>query len=65
MIGFGINYMANLVVLPMLGIYVSLRENFHLGLLCTIISAVRRYTVRGRFNKHITSASTRLAGSAG
>lgn len=51
LIGFGINFLANLVILPFFfGVHVSLLDNFYIGLIFTIISVVRSYGVRRLFN---------------
>lgn len=50
MLGFGVNYMANLVVLPMFGMHVSLKDNFVMGLVYTAISVARSYAVRRVFS---------------
>lgn len=62
MIGFGINYLANLVVLPMFGMHVSLGDNFLMGLVYTAISVVRSYAVRRWFNARIAAMSRRIVG---
>lgn len=50
-IGFTINYIANLVILPLFG-FTSLTpgKNFIIGLLYTVISLVRSYVLRRWFN---------------
>lgn len=50
LVGFGINYVANLVVLPLFGFGVSAGEAFHIGLIFTAISLVRSYVMRRAFN---------------
>lgn len=50
LIGFGINYVANLLVLPIFGMHISLADNFVMGLVYTAISVVRGYVVRRSFN---------------
>lgn len=49
-VGFGINYAANLVVLPLFGFGVSPSVAFHIGLVFTAISLVRAYCMRRLFN---------------
>lgn len=50
-IGFGINYAANLMILPLFG-FTSLTpgKNFVIGLLYTVISMVRTLVIRRWFN---------------
>ena len=57
LLGFSINYCANLLILPLFfHREISLSENFYLGLLYTVISIVRSYCVRRWFNKGILNA---------
>lgn len=59
-IGFGINYGANLVILPLFGFHVSLVDNFYIGLLYTVVSVARSYVVRRWFDRRIHEAAMRL-----
>lgn len=63
-IGFTINYIANLLIFPLFGWSLSLGENFVLGLLYTGISVARSYIVRRWFNARLRRAARRLAGEA-
>lgn len=49
-IGFGINLVANLVVLPLFGYQVTVGDAFGIGLVFTAISIVRSYLIRRMFN---------------
>jgi hypothetical protein len=50
-IGFGINFAANVLILPaVLGVPVHLAELGLIGLLYTVISVVRSYALRRAFN---------------
>jgi len=49
-IGFGVNYTANLLIFPLFGMHISLRDNFLLGLIYTAISILRSYCLRRCFN---------------
>ena len=51
LIGFTINWSANMLILPMFGFNVSASEAFEIGLLFTIIAIFRGYFVRRIFNK--------------
>lgn len=63
-IGFAINFIANLLILPLFGFHITLSDNFVMGLLYTIISVVRSYTIRRWFNARIHAAALRLAEAA-
>lgn len=57
-IGFGINFVANLVILPMFGFTsLTLENNLYIGLLYTVISVIRSYAVRRWFNAHLRSTA--------
>ena len=51
LIGFGINMIANMVVLPLFGFPVSAGQAFSIGLIFTAISIVRSYVIRRWFNR--------------
>jgi membrane protein implicated in regulation of membrane protease activity len=62
LIGFGINFVANLIILPMFGFTsLTLAANLWLGLIYTAISVVRSYAVRRWFNARLRQAAERLA----
>lgn len=50
-IGFAINWVANLIVLPMFGFDITPGDAFHMGLVFTAISLVRSYYLRRMFNR--------------
>jgi|GEM_PF-965575 hypothetical protein len=54
LIGFSINYAANVVLIPLMadGAHVTATSNFWGGWVYTAISIVRQYTVRRWFNTH-------------
>lgn len=49
LVGFGVNYAANLVFLPMIGADITASNNFWLGVIYTAISMLRQYVIR-RYN---------------
>ena len=49
-IGWGINYTANLFVLPLFGFNVTYSEAFWIGVIFTFISLTRSYLLRRLFN---------------
>lgn len=62
LIGFGINFSANLVILPMFGFNITVADNFLIGALYTFISVIRSYAIRRWFNARLHAAAMRLAG---
>lgn len=60
-IGFGINFVANLVILPLFGFDITLTDNLYIGLLYTVISVARSYVVRRWFDARIHAAAQKLA----
>jgi hypothetical protein len=60
-IGFGINFAANLFILPLIGFHISVGQNLFIGVLYTIVSVVRSYCIRRWFNNRIHLAALRLA----
>lgn len=50
-IGYGINLVANLAVLPMFGFHVTLLDAAGIGVIFTFISVARSYFVRRIFNR--------------
>jgi uncharacterized membrane protein YagU involved in acid resistance len=61
LIGFGINFCANLVILPLFGYTPGLWDNFQIGLLYTVVSIARSYVIRRWFNARLHAAAERLA----
>jgi len=62
-IGFAVNYLANWLVLPMVGASFTAAENFWLGWVYTSISIVRQYAIRRYWNNFIHNTAQRLAHS--
>lgn len=63
-IGFVINFIANLVILPLFGFTsLTLGTNFVIGLLYTVISVVRSYAIRRWFNARLHAWAERVARS--
>lgn len=48
--GYGINFMANLLVLPAFGFAVSVSDAAGIGIVFTVISVIRSYCLRRWFN---------------
>ena len=62
LIGFWINFFANLVILPMVGFHITISQNLYIGLLYTIVSVARSYVIRRWFNRYIVKAAHKLEG---
>ena len=60
-IGFAINFVANLVILPLVGFHISVGQNFFIGVLYTIVSVARSYAIRRWFNTRLHAMAERLA----
>lgn len=65
LIGFWINFFANLLILPLIGFNISVSQNFFIGFLYTLISIARSYVIRRWFNYYIVKAANKLADQAG
>lgn len=50
-LGYFIALLAQLTIFPLFGIYISLQDNLLIGLLFTVVSIVRSYTLRRLFNR--------------
>ena len=61
-IGFAINWVANIYILPLYGFQITGGQAFSMGLIFTIISVVRSYIVRRFFNARLHAAAQGLAG---
>lgn len=61
LIGFWINFFANLLILPLIGFNITIGQNIFIGILYTIISIARSYAIRRWFNYYIVKAAERLA----
>lgn len=61
LIGYVINFCANLIILPLIGFHITLSQNLFIGLLYTVISVARSYVVRRWFNDRLHRASQALA----
>lgn len=50
-VGYGVAFLSNILVLPIFGVHISLQENFWLTNIFTVISIVRSFVVRRFFNR--------------
>jgi hypothetical protein len=62
LIGFGINFCANMLILPLIGFHITASQNLFIGMLYTIISVARSYVIRLWFNARLHHAAHTLAG---
>ena len=61
-IGFGINFTANLVILPAFGFTsLTVAQNFAIGIIYTVISVARSYAIRRWAQDHLRAAKQRIA----
>lgn len=61
LLGFGINFTANLIVLPWFGFALTPTDAFGIGLVFTAISLARSYLIRRWFNARLVAFSARVA----
>lgn len=62
-IGFGINYAANWLFLPMVGAHLTAANNFWLGWLYTAVSIIRQYAIRRWFQDRLHHLAQMIAGA--
>lgn len=62
LIGFAINWVANMWILPLYGFQITGGQAFTMGLIFTVISVVRSYIIRRYFNARLRAAAEGLAG---
>lgn len=59
-IGFVVSFTANLMLMPLLGIPVSLSQNFILTVAFTFVSVARSYLVRRFANKYLSQVRAKM-----
>ena len=59
-IGFIVSFTTNLILMPMLGIPVSLSQNFILTVAFTFVSVARSYLVRRFANKYLSQVRAKM-----
>ena len=59
-IGFIVSFTANLILMPMLGIPVSLSQNFILTVAFTFVSVARSYFLRRWANKYLSQVRAKM-----
>ena len=60
-IGFAINFVANMAILPLIGFHITPAQNLFIGALYTVISVCRSYVIRRWFNARLHAAAQHLA----
>jgi hypothetical protein len=60
-IGFAINFVANMAILPLIGFHITPGQNLFIGVLYTLISVARSYVIRRWFNQRLHTTAQRLA----
>lgn len=63
-LGFGVNFVANIVLIPLMtsGGHISFIDNWWGGWVYTTISIIRQYVLRRWFNDRLHSAALRISG---
>lgn len=49
--GYGVAVGSQIVIFPLFGVHITLRDNLYIGLFFTIVSIVRSYALRRIFNR--------------
>lgn len=60
-IGFSINFVANFLILPLVGFHITAGQNLFIGVLYTFVSIARSYTIRRFFNARLQATAQRWA----
>lgn len=60
-IGLGINWIANMLILPLFGFNVTGTQALNMGLIFTVISIARSYVIRRWFNARLQAAAQKIA----
>jgi hypothetical protein len=60
-IGFAINFTANMLIFPLFGFHITPGANFAMGMIYTVISVARSYCVRRWFNARLHRLASAVA----
>jgi len=60
-VGFSINYVANMLIFPRFGFHITPGANLALGAIYTVISVARSYCIRRWFNAKLHAIATATA----
>ena len=61
-IGFGISFLANAIVLPLVGLPVTIVQNVIIGLALTVVSVARQYALRRFCQAHLVRLKLWIVG---
>lgn len=61
LIGWTINFTANMTIFPLFGWEISMEQNVLLGTIYTFISLIRSYVIRRWFNAKLHAVAMKLA----
>ena len=61
--GFTINFIANLLILPLIDAHITASQNFWMGWIYTSVSILRQYAIRRWFQERLHKAALKLAGA--
>jgi uncharacterized membrane protein (DUF485 family) len=61
LVGFSINWTANMLILPLFGFNVTGGQAFGIGVFFTVISVARSYCIRRWFNARLQAAAQSIA----
>lgn len=60
-LGYWISFIANAVILPLVGINVSIKQNLMIGFFMTFVSVGRQYAIRRWAQRYLTEFKLRVA----
>lgn len=60
-VGFAINFVANMLIPPLVGFHITPGQNLFIGVLYTVISVARSYVIRRWFNARLHAAAYKFA----
>lgn len=63
LIGFSINFVANLLILPLIDARITASQNFWMGWIYTSVSILRQYAIRRWFQERLHKAAVKLVGA--
>lgn len=63
LIGFSINFVANLLILPLIDAHITASQNFWMGWIYTSVSILRQYAIRRWFQERLHKAAVKLVGA--
>ena len=57
-LGYWVSFMANAIILPLVGIPVTIKQNLMIGALMTVVSVARQYAIRRWAQVHLRRLHT-------